>query len=240
MALLLYNNRPPSEWDGVPDFIKEHVMSEKNETPAAPVFKRRAKPGEAAAQDTEQTETPAAVDTPETPPADGVEPAAAPATPETPPAAPDPTPDAAKAPELPAAAATADNTPSRTDPAFLAHVEKVRAAEGPSAVEKVLVTVAKVFKMQLDAGVTVHFLQGVQQVERFLADHWYAKANGLSPYTPPGTAAPVAVPAQAYEEMVVEVRAGRVKLQEAIDRIAAFYKVEAAAVRDEFSRYAGK
>lgn len=45
--------------------------------------------------------------------------------------------------------------------------------------ETVSCTVPKAFKLQLDHGETVDIREGIQDLPRSHADHWYAKANGV-------------------------------------------------------------
>ena len=43
----------------------------------------------------------------------------------------------------------------------------------------VIVEVTKAFTLRLDDNTTHSFKVGVQEVKRAIADHWYAKANGM-------------------------------------------------------------
>lgn len=45
--------------------------------------------------------------------------------------------------------------------------------------EKVIVTVPKAFKLRLDSNEVLEFRPGVQKVAKDIANHWYAKANGM-------------------------------------------------------------
>lgn len=46
-------------------------------------------------------------------------------------------------------------------------------------IAKVIVTVPKRFRLTLDNHTTITMEPGVQKVGRFIADHWFSKANGV-------------------------------------------------------------
>ena len=48
----------------------------------------------------------------------------------------------------------------------------------------VTVEVPKPYKMTLDDHRVVHVNAGVQDMKKYLADHWYSKANGVKTYKP--------------------------------------------------------
>lgn len=46
-------------------------------------------------------------------------------------------------------------------------------------VEMVIVSVPKAFKLRIDNFKLLEFKPGIQKVEKSIADHWYALANGM-------------------------------------------------------------
>jgi hypothetical protein len=72
-------------------------------------------------------------------------------------------------------------TGSITDPV---EVEKARveAIDQSGGHETVTVTVPKAFQLRLTAHEVHMFKPGVQEMPRGIAEHWYAKANGVKIY----------------------------------------------------------
>jgi hypothetical protein len=50
----------------------------------------------------------------------------------------------------------------------------------PAAVDQVIVESPKAFRITLDNHAVVHIKPGTQRVPRYIAEHWYAKANGMT------------------------------------------------------------
>ena len=73
------------------------------------------------------------------------------------------------APKEPAAPAAAAAAPVAEQPVALAAVD---------AVEKVLVEIPKDFRLTDHTGVH-DFKAGIQRVERWVVDHWFAKGHGV-------------------------------------------------------------
>ena len=46
----------------------------------------------------------------------------------------------------------------------------------------VTVTVPKAFNLRLDTGEIVQIKEGIQEMDRVLAEHWYSVANGVQIY----------------------------------------------------------
>jgi hypothetical protein len=63
-------------------------------------------------------------------------------------------------------------------------------------VEMVTVTVPKEFKLQLDHFRQVIYKAGIQEMERLHAEHWWAKANGVTIYDPKAAPAPTEPPTE--------------------------------------------
>lgn len=105
------------------------------------------------------------------------------------------------------------------------------AARSTDLVEKVTVTVPKAFRLTLDNHTVVQIKEGVQDLHKFIADHWYAKAHGVAIYTPSTQQAKPTDLSVVYEDAVNKVKAGSVKLEAAVLGIADMYKVEADKVR---------
>lgn len=103
---------------------------------------------------------------------------AAPATAETPPVVP-----ATDTPAAPTETdpATETQTPDASSPTVAPNLP-----EGSLEIagEEVTVTVPKGFKLQFDYNILLDIKAGVQPMKRAVAEHWYAKANGVTIYNP--------------------------------------------------------
>ena len=124
-----------------------------------------------------------------------------------------------------------------SDTAYAQFLKSVEVKHGPGAVVQVEVHIPKAFKVTLDNGAILHFSAGVHPIPRFLADHWYVKANGVTPYVrPAGENMGNALTAEVYEDALKAIHRGDMKLDYAIKNIASYFKVDEAVVRDEFHR----
>jgi hypothetical protein len=136
---------------------------------------------------------------------------------------------------LPEPAAQGTAIQEAPHPGFLKYVQQMEEKLGAKAVEKIDVIVPKGFKITLDNNSVVHFKEGVQSVHRFLAEHWYAKANGMKEYKRPQGQVQGITP-EVYTEAIRRVRNGDIKLAYAITNIATYYHLPEEQVRAEMDK----
>lgn len=73
-----------------------------------------------------------------------------------------------------------------TDESSKDEVEKAKDAifDTIADAEKVIVIVPKAFNLTLPKGVVLQIKAGTQTVDKFIAEHWYSKANGMKIFNP--------------------------------------------------------